>query len=1722
MATEVKRMRFFDGLFLKEEEFRLEQEYNIRMRRLQNRHLHGFGIVWGLDVQVGASNTEVLVKEGMAIDKHLDSNFGEEIGREIVVTTDTNISLATAPVGQSIYLYVYYEEQQADVVTELGGPEPIHWLENAAFTFSTSRLGNEEESLLLARIDIAGDGTIDAGSIVYIEDGQELRTYIQQEVEGGTTIIQGGGTGKNYVVNPGADTDILNWAEAASGNFNVVAATASGQVLSGTQSFLLDANASVTADTDYITVALNDLDEEDKNQLFSVEFSYKAINTFSAESLKVVIRDTTNNVDILPNPMKVPTGQGKYRGIFNTSGSLTYELRLVVGESSQAFQVAVDSVIVGPDRTTVGAAIGGWQPYDLEITSTGDAPSKANSPDRDQAYWRRVGDSMEITYVYYHTNSAGAVNGTGAYLFPLPDGYTIDANKIDVPNFVSATRGICGSSSFDNGTNDTDSLTGTVNVYDSRHLLLNGSHDTNRGIPNASPSTPNFIGLQTSVCAFAFRATVPIAEWQTDVILAESRTEYVFNGDDSNQDNTSNFGVGEIGGLVPALTGGIGGTQVLKRCKVSRPYKHYRLEFNPGGNTFWTTEKYTKHVREQTNGDINHYGAYIDPISETEFNVVFQGYAYVNSNEASTVDWAAENAAKTRWRVVASDNPFFLEAPPNVEPGDVGPWTSAGQIVFGSTGNPWIPSATATRNEIRWRRVGENIELMGQLVQTSPGTTGTGSLLIEIPEGLHAAPGSGFANGLGSNSCGSGQVHQTGLDASVATMQLYNDRHLIFATVSHNTEGVRDGYSWVGYNWAASSPTLPFFLSFHATFPIDEWTNSDLVLRENQVEYVYNFDTEIGGDTTSFATGENGGLVPNRILGIGGTGGTPKRCRVSKPYKHLRLEFNQGNNGIWAPMFPFYRHEASTGANDRTYGARIIPITETEFDVFFGEAAWIGENGRFGWDSEHANQTRWRVVATNNPLLVESPVPTQGNVVGPWTDAGPMVLKGTGGTDVSPGSTQFSILRYRRVGESMEIEGAYRVGTPGSNGTGTFYVEIPEGLNVVDDGTLLDPITQGNNTVGSCQLNTPGAANTYGVVQVLDTRSLVFYVEYTDGGSTVVVGNTLYNLAASGAGLSFTARVRIAEWAGEQVVLAENAVEYVANSNPNNSDDTTTFVTGIEGSLVPEVAPPGYKKRRVRFSRPFRHVQLEVKPDNAAWVAAGGSGYHFHTEGSSNAGRGMYILPVAGSDTEFEVFFAEDGTHRGGIGNRTWTDEAQALTRWRVVGADNPLLVETPPRETDVGPWTDEPGGMVWSASGSANPVPETNAFRNRLQYRRVGDSMEIYGSLVQENGGTQGNGIFLVNIPAGLNADMVKVNPWVGGEGAGDYGTCRVSSSGVVEGKVDVFDSRRIAFRMVFSSASANPLSDSTTNFSLPLNLSFHATIPIAEWSSNDIVLSESRVEYVSNDDATNNNDTDSFVNGERGSLVPAIAQDFGIDVTKRVQFSRVHKHVRLEFQEGGTGAWIDVGSSFPYSLEEISGSPNYVGARIRKVNDTEYDVDFARNHSRRVNTFTIPWTTENTNLTRWRVVGSDNPAMVEAPQAQYLAANSDNFVPPASGVWGAMTGNSITLQPGSWSLSGAVQFSSPVNSALYTNLNWVWATANGDNTGNAPPLLSVQAGVPYGNTVADGSGTNWSNYHQNVTPVRVSVSVATTVYLLAQPFCSAAPSNMQVNTYIYAERLD
>jgi Chaperone of endosialidase len=110
----IKRLHYFNGQFLKEQDFSDEQKYHLDMRRRLNQRLHAPGIVFGLEVNPGAN--KVTVQPGMAIDPQ---------GREIILEAATDLTITAA--GD---ITIAYKEEQTDESSETGVVGKRRWTES--------------------------------------------------------------------------------------------------------------------------------------------------------------------------------------------------------------------------------------------------------------------------------------------------------------------------------------------------------------------------------------------------------------------------------------------------------------------------------------------------------------------------------------------------------------------------------------------------------------------------------------------------------------------------------------------------------------------------------------------------------------------------------------------------------------------------------------------------------------------------------------------------------------------------------------------------------------------------------------------------------------------------------------------------------------------------------------------------------------------------------------------------------------------------------------------------------------------------------------------------------------------------------------------------------------------------------------------------------------------------------------------------------------------------------------------------------------------------------------------------------------------------------------------------------------------------------------------------------------------------------------------------------
>jgi hypothetical protein len=108
----IERLNYFNGQRLQAGDFRLEQDYHIRVRRWLNRSLYEPGIAMGLEVHAIPGAPRVRVSPGLAIDA---------LGREIILLEDTEVPIThdvqdkvsgtTSTYAMGPYLVIRYNEQ---------------------------------------------------------------------------------------------------------------------------------------------------------------------------------------------------------------------------------------------------------------------------------------------------------------------------------------------------------------------------------------------------------------------------------------------------------------------------------------------------------------------------------------------------------------------------------------------------------------------------------------------------------------------------------------------------------------------------------------------------------------------------------------------------------------------------------------------------------------------------------------------------------------------------------------------------------------------------------------------------------------------------------------------------------------------------------------------------------------------------------------------------------------------------------------------------------------------------------------------------------------------------------------------------------------------------------------------------------------------------------------------------------------------------------------------------------------------------------------------------------------------------------------------------------------------------------------------------------------------------------------------------------------------------
>ena len=158
----VKRLNYYTHQFLREQDFKDEQNYHLEMRRRHNRLFHSWGVAQGLEVQ-RKGEREITISPGMAVDAE---------GREIVLLNPVTRDLSTFNRDSHTYVTIRYGEalDESDHHTA-GGVEGYVRVSEAPEISERKHEPPQDGSVVtLARVHLN-----DLGHVGHIEMGAAVR-----------------------------------------------------------------------------------------------------------------------------------------------------------------------------------------------------------------------------------------------------------------------------------------------------------------------------------------------------------------------------------------------------------------------------------------------------------------------------------------------------------------------------------------------------------------------------------------------------------------------------------------------------------------------------------------------------------------------------------------------------------------------------------------------------------------------------------------------------------------------------------------------------------------------------------------------------------------------------------------------------------------------------------------------------------------------------------------------------------------------------------------------------------------------------------------------------------------------------------------------------------------------------------------------------------------------------------------------------------------------------------------------------------------------------------------------------------------------------------------------------------------------------------------------------------------------------------------------------------
>ncbi len=487
----------------------------------------------------------------------------------------------------------------------------------------------------------------------------------------GTNFLKGDGTWANissninYITNSSAEINTTGWvtyADAAGtvpvdgtgGSPNITLTRSTSSPLRGVASFLITKDAA-NRQGEGISYDLT-ISSADKNKQLAISFDYEASANYTGsagtEYMVCYVYDITNTTQIASSNINIPQGSGTQLITFNSTTSTSYRLEFhIAGTGTSAWTYKFDNVLVGPQQVVLAPAVSDL----IAWTPTGSLSTNATYT----GFYKRIGDEAEfdIKILFSGANTQGTVTVN------LPTGLAIDTTKLTTATTDNFDLPEGKTFINDSGADYYGAVRyNTSTSVQARVYTDDGGTGTaylNSATVNTNTNTPVTIGASDFI-QLIFR--VPIANWSSNIQLANSRVEYASNSGMGDAADTTSFVNDPNGNQIPATTYS---AARRKRVRFKNPIQatdtiELQVKANNSLNTWFTFSSgtYVDPGSTQTIAPWNTgsgYGFGIEVIvNSTDVDVTFD----TKANAASS-NWNASNTS--RWRVIKYSNAVPVE-----------------------------------------------------------------------------------------------------------------------------------------------------------------------------------------------------------------------------------------------------------------------------------------------------------------------------------------------------------------------------------------------------------------------------------------------------------------------------------------------------------------------------------------------------------------------------------------------------------------------------------------------------------------------------------------------------------------------------------------------------------------------------------------------------------------------------------------------------------------------------------------------------------------------------------------------------------------------------------------------------------------------------------------------------------------------------------------------------